>query len=79
VYFSRILHINNLKIPFFARSSIKLEDKVQYVLNPDGDLVQSQSRLEEYLHSRPRWVGVKGREPESEELIARLKDGYSYV
>lgn len=44
-------------------------EKVFYIVNPSGDLVQTQERFENLFKGQPNWKGVIGRKPTSEEFL----------
>ena len=40
-----------------------------YVVNPSGDLYQTQERFESLFRSQPNWEGIIGRKPTIEEFF----------
>ncbi|XP_028263041.1 separin [Parambassis ranga] len=55
--------------------------KVYYVLDPDGNLGNTQERFKEWFSSKPDWQGVCGAAPDSSQLeeAVATKDLYIYV
>ena len=43
--------------------------RVFYVVNPSGDLYQTQERFESLFRSQPNWEGIIGRKPTIEEFF----------
>ncbi|GAX72830.1 hypothetical protein CEUSTIGMA_g285.t1 [Chlamydomonas eustigma] len=53
--------------------------RTYYVLNPGGDLTDTQSRFEALFQSQPHWHGASGTHPSSKHLIASLQDHEMFV
>jgi hypothetical protein len=79
VYFSRMLHANNLKPAGYSPPRLTLDNKVLYVLNPEGDLLDTQKRLETFFKEQLFWIAIEGKEPNTDDLVDRLKNGYAYM
>lgn len=74
----RAIHIGTLK----NQSKVQLtsdEKKVLYVLNPEGDLFNSEKRLKPVLEKRIFWRGFSGKQPPNGVVAERLKEGYVYM
>ena len=54
---------------------------VSYVLNPSGDLTQTQQRLEQSFREQQGWSGIVGKVPQAADMIQALAshDVYLYV
>ncbi|KAJ1946999.1 separin protein [Kickxella alabastrina] len=46
-----------------------------YVLNPEGDLLRTQSNFESFLQAQPGWQGIVGRRPLGHECEQGLSSG----
>lgn len=44
-------------------------EKVFYIVNPSGDLYQTQERFEGLFKGQPSWQGVIGRKPTADEFL----------
>lgn len=75
---SRILNLFNMRSEK-ARVPKEFHQKVVYVLNPSGDLTESETRLSPVLKSRVFWVGFEGSSPFVDLVIDKLKEGFSYL
>lgn len=53
-------------------SSKKLFKSVYYIVNPSGDLQQTQKRFENLFIDQPRWEGIIGRKPTVEEFFTGI-------
>ncbi|XP_056156403.1 separin [Lampris incognitus] len=55
--------------------------QVYYVLNPDGNLGDTEQQFKEWFSSKPEWQGVCGIAPDSDQLqdAVAAKDLYIYV
>lgn len=49
--------------------------KVFYILNPSGDLHQTQERFEQIFRNQPDWTGVIGRKPTADEFLSGFCGG----
>jgi hypothetical protein len=49
--------------------NLKVFKKVFYIVNPSGDLIQTQERFETLFKGQPNWKGVIGRKPTAEEFF----------
>jgi separase len=54
-------------------------DSVFYVVNPDGNLPDTQQRLDKAFQDFKRWEGVKGTEPSKDQLERVLQDKDAYM
>lgn len=52
-----------------ALSSSESFEKVFYIVNPSGDLYQTQERFEGIFKDQPNWQGVMGRKPTADEFF----------
>jgi len=61
------------RIPFILYKnlddSLEVFEKIFYILNPSGDLIQTQERFENLFNGQPNWKGVIGRKPTTEEFF----------
>ena len=55
-----------------AASSTKLFKSVYYIVNPSGDLQQTQKRFEDLFINQPSWEGIIGRKPTIEEFFTGI-------
>lgn len=53
-------------------SSTKLFKSVYYIVNPSGDLQQTQKRFEDLFIDQPSWEGIIGRKPTFEEFFTGI-------
>ena len=71
---------NFKRIPFILfknfDDSLKVFKKIFYILNPSGDLIQTQERFENLFKSQPNWNGLIGRKPTSEEFFNGISGFY---
>lgn len=65
-----VIYSNNID------SSSTVFEKVFYVVNPSGDLVQTQERFEKLFQGQPNWNGVIGRKPTTEEFFNGIRGIY---
>lgn len=47
-------------------------EKVFYIVNPSGDLYQTQERFEGLFKGQPSWEGVIGRKPTADEFFSGI-------
>lgn len=79
VYVERILHLSSVKQQKHLVIFSTLTKNIIFVLNPDGDLIGTQERLEGLFKERIFWIGYYGKTPPMSEIITRLKQGYLYM
>lgn len=64
------------RIPFICYEnldySLEVFEKIFYILNPSGDLIQTQQRFENIFTGQPNWKGVIGRKPTTEEFFSGI-------
>lgn len=55
-------------------------DSVFYVVNPEGNLPETQQRLDKAFQDYSAWEGVAGREPSKDQLerVLQAKDAYMF-
>lgn len=73
------------RIPFIRHTNLddssEVFEKIFYILNPSGDLIQTQERFENLFKGQLNWKGVIGRKPTAEEFfngICGLYDLFIY-
>ena len=54
-------------------------DNVFYVVNPDGNLPETQTRLDKAFQEYQQWEGVTGKEPAKDVLERVLQDKDAYM
>jgi len=54
-------------------------DKISYILNPDGDLKNTQAKFSKPLQSLNEWRAIVKREPTEEEMKASLSDSELFL
>ncbi|ORX84693.1 hypothetical protein BCR32DRAFT_230247 [Anaeromyces robustus] len=45
-----------------------------YILNPGGDLMNTQNKFQDQFENKTHWIGISGKEPTEEEYLNGLKN-----
>lgn len=61
-----IIHYSN------SEDNSEVFKKVFYIVNPSGDLIQTQERFENLFKGQPNWKGVIGRKPTADEFLTGI-------
>jgi separase len=64
--------LSNLSRSRGPDSSLSILKRVYYIVNPSGDLIQTQERFESVFKDQPDWEGIVGRRPTSEEFFTGI-------
>jgi len=75
----RIIHLSTVRHQKQMAIFSTLTKNIIFVLNPDGDLVATQQRLEGLFKERIFWIGYYGTLPPNTEIINKLKQGFLYM
>ncbi|KFM66047.1 Separin, partial [Stegodyphus mimosarum] len=65
--------LNSQEVEPIVKTGIDCE-KGYYILNPSGDLMESQSYFQTQFEKQTNWKGITGRPPSPTEYISALRD-----
>ena len=70
----------NLQTPSNFSSSISIDtSRTFYVLNPKGDLINTEKMFKVWFDTEKGWKGVVSREPTANEITVALKDHHMFM
>ena len=69
-----------LQSPSHSSSSISIDtSRTFYVLNPKGDLINTEKMFKTWFDTERGWKGVVSREPTTNEISRALKDHHMFM